>query len=88
MDELMEYSHHRFRNLIRPDEQEGVEKSIWKQINSENSDSNDYVQFHFAKKDGSYHPVLDHGRIVDNTYYGKIFYVLIIDCDLIEEHYE
>ena len=88
MDELMEYSHHRFRNLIRPDEQEGVEKSIWKQINSENSDSNDYVQFHFAKKDGSYHPVLDHGRIVENTYYGKIFYVLIIDCDLIEEHYE
>lgn len=87
MDEFLSYSHQRFRNLIRPDEREAVEESIWKQINSGVSGTNDYVQFHFAKKDGTYHPVLDHGRIVENTYYGNIFYVLIMDCALIETHY-
>lgn len=87
MDEFLSYTHHRFRNLIRPDEQDAVEASIWSQINSGASGSNDYVQFHFAKKDGSYHPVLDHGRIVENIYYGNVFYVLIMDCALIETHY-
>ena len=88
LDEFLEYSNHSFRNLIRTDEQEAVEESIWKQINSENSDSNDYVQFHFVRKDGTYRRVLDHGRIVDSTYYGRIFYVLIMDCSLLEAHYE
>lgn len=87
LDEFLNYSHYRFRNLIRPDEQDAVEKSIWEQINSKASGTNDYVQFHFAKKDGSYHPVLDHGRIVENTYYGNVFYVLIMDCALLETHY-
>lgn len=87
LDEFLSYSHHSFRNLIRPDEQADVEASIWKQINSGESGTNDYVQFHFAKKDGSYHPVLDHGRIVENTYYGNVFYVLIMDCALLETHY-
>lgn len=87
MDEFLTYTNQRFGNLIRPDEKEAVEESIWKQINSGVSGSNDYVQFHFAKKDGTYHPVLDHGRIVENTYYGNVFYVLIMDCALIETHY-
>lgn len=87
MDEFLAYSGQRFRNLIRPDEQDAVEASIWKQIHSGDSGTNDYVQFHFVRKDGTYHPVLDHGRIVENTYYGNIFYVLIMDCTLIETHY-
>lgn len=87
LDEFLSYSHHSFRNLIRPDEQAAVEASIWKQIHSGESGSNDYVQFHFVKKDGSYHPILDHGRIVENTYYGNVFYVLIMDCALLETHY-
>lgn len=87
LDEFLSYSHHSFRNLIRPDEQAAVEASIWKQIHSGESGSNDYVQFHFVKKDGSYHPILDHGHIVENTYYGNVFYVLIMDCALLETHY-
>ncbi len=87
-DEFLSYSDHCFHNLIRPDEQDAVEKSIWEQINSGTSGNNDYVQFNFAKRDGTYHPVLDHGRIVENTYYGRVFYVLIMDCALIETHYD
>ena len=87
MDEFLTYSGHSFRGLIRPDEQALVEKSIWDQIHSKANGTNDYVQFHFVKKDGSCHPVLDHGRIVENTYFGTIFYVLIMDCALLDTHY-
>lgn len=87
MDEFLTYSGHSFRGLIRPDEQALVEKSIWDQIHSKANGTNDYVQFHFVKKDGSCHPVLDHGRIVENTYFGTIFYVLIMACALLDTHY-
>ena len=36
----------------------------------------------------STHPVLDHGRIVESNYYGNVFYVLIMDCQLLDEHYD
>ena len=88
LDEFMQYSKHSFRNLIRSDEQEAVEKSIWQQIQSQADGTNDFVQFHFVKKDGSTHPVLDHGRIVESNYYGNVFYVLIMDCQLLDEHYD
>lgn len=88
LDDFLSYTDSHFRSLIRPDEQEAVEKSIWDQIDAKTSGNNDYVQFHFAKKDGTYHSVLDHGRIVENTYYGRVFYVLIMDCALIETHYD
>lgn len=87
-DDFLAHTNHRFRNLIRPDEQKTVESSIWNQINSKTDGNNDYVKFHFAKKDGSYHPVLDHGRIVKSRYYGNVFYVLIMDCSLVESYYD
>ena len=86
-EEFLAYTEHRFRNLIRPDERETVEASIWQQIDAKTSGDNDYVRFHFVKKDGSTKPVLDHGRIVQNRYYGNIFYVLIMDCALIDSYY-
>lgn len=86
-DDFMEFCGKRFGNLIRPDEKKSVEKSIWNQINSESDGSNDYVQFHFATKNGDYKPVLDHGRIVESANYGKVFYVLITDAGFIRSHY-
>ena len=87
-DDFLDYTDRRFRNLIHPDERDSVETSIWEQIDAKTSGNNDYVRFHFAKKDGTYIPVLDHGRIVENRYYGNVFYVLIMDCALIESYYD
>lgn len=87
-DDFLDYTDRRFRNLIHPDERDSVETSIWEQIDAKTSGNNDYVRFHFAKKDGSYLPVLDHGRIVENRYYGNVFYVLIMDCALVESYYD
>ena len=87
-DDFLDYTDRRFRNLIHPDERDSVETSIWEQIDAKTSGNNDYVRFHFAKKDGTYIPVLDHGRIVENRYYGNVFYVLIMDCALVESYYD
>ena len=77
----------KFQNLIHPDERESVESSIWDQIKNHRNGSDDYVRYRLKTKDGSYKQVLDHGRIVDSSTYGKVFYVLIIDAKFIEAHY-
>ena len=77
IDELFRLTKKSFRNLIREDEQQQIESSIWEQIDSGNE--NDYIHFHLRKADGTYFFVLDHGRIVENPQYGKVFYVLFMD---------
>lgn len=77
IDELFKLTKKSFRNLIREDEQQQIEASIWQQIDSGNE--NDYIHFHLRKADGTYLSVLDHGRIVENQQYGRVFYVLFMD---------
>ena len=79
MDELFRLTQKRFRNLIRKDEQQQIETSIWKQIDSGNE--NDYIHFHLRKADGTYLSVLDHGRIVESQQYGRVFYILFMDWE-------
>ena len=85
MDELLAYTGKSFCNLIRPDEQERCQKSIWSQING--GHSNDYIFFHMRKADGKYISVLDHGRIVDSVHNGRVFYVMIMDLKSLHRHY-
>ena len=85
MDELLAYTGKSFCNLIRLDEQESCQKSIWSQING--GHSNDYIFFHMQKADGTYISVLDHGRIVDSVYNGRVFYVMIMDLNSLQRHY-
>ena len=85
MDELLAYTGKSFCNLIRPDEQESCQKSIWSQING--GHSNNYIFFHMRKADGKYISVLDHGRIVDSVHNGRIFYVMIMDLKSLQMHY-
>ena len=85
MDELLAYTGKSFCNLIRPDEQENCQKSIWSQING--GHSNDYIFFHMRKADGTYISVLDHGRIVDSVHNGRVFYVMIMDLNALQRHY-
>lgn len=87
LDDFFEFTGKKFSNLIHPDELEEVEESIWKQILSGINKTNDYVQYRLATKGGIYKNVLDFGRIVENEYYGQVFYVLIIDYDHVKEHY-
>ena len=85
MDELLAYTGKSFRNLIRRDELESCQKSIWSQIDGGNV--NDYSFFHMRKADGTYISVLDHGRIVDLVHNGRVFYVMIMDLKSLQRHY-
>ena len=85
MDELLAYTGNSFCNLIRPDEQESCQKSIWSQING--GHSNNYIFFHMKKADGTYISVLDHGRIVDSVHNGRVFYVIIMDLKSLQRHF-
>lgn len=86
LDSLLKYTQGSFRNLICEQEREDIERRIWKQI--EEGHQNDYVYYHMQKEDGTYLHVLDHGRIVENATYGKIFYVLIMDFDSMNRHFK
>ena len=85
IDELFSLTNKSFHNLIREDEQQQIETSIWKQIDAGNN--NDYIHFHLRKADGTYLSVLDHGRIVENQQYGRVFYVLFMDWEAMHIHY-
>ena len=85
IDELFSLTRKSFHNLIREDEQQQIEASIWKQIDAGNN--NDYIHFHLRKADGTYLSVLDHGRIVESQQYGRVFYVLFMDWEAMHIHY-
>ena len=85
MDELFKQTKKSFRNLIREDEKQQIESSIWEQIDS--GKENDYIYFHLKKADGTYLSVLAHGRIVESQQYGRVFYVLFMDWEEMHIHY-
>ena len=85
IDKLFSLTNRSFHNLIREDEQQQIETSIWKQIDAGNN--NDYIHFHLRKADGTYLSVLDHGRIVESQQYGRVFYVLFMDWEAMHIHY-
>ena len=85
--EFFLYTNRSFRNLISKPEQKDIEDSIWRQINEGDGHSNDYVSFSLVRKDGTLRKVFDHGRIVNNSYYGRVFYVLMMDQEHMGQHY-
>ena len=85
IDKLFSLTNRSFHNLIREDEQQQIETSIWKQIDAGNN--NDYIHFHLRKADGTYLSVLDRGRIVESQQYGRVFYVLFMDWEAMHVHY-
>lgn len=87
MDDFLHFTDRKFCNLVHPEEYDQVEESIWQQIESTEDNVNVYVKYRLARKDGTYRQVLDFGRIVQSEHYGPVFYVLIMDLDVIREHY-
>ena len=85
LDALFKGTKKSFRNLIREDQQELVEASIWSQI--ENGSNDDYIHYHLRKADGTYIFVLDQGRIVESKHFGRVFYVLFMDWQAMQNRY-
>ncbi len=88
LDDFFEFTKRQFKNLIHPNEIQAVEDSIWSQIKITENKTNDYVWYHLATKSGGYKNVFDIGHIVESEHYGRVFYVLLIDYDIVCSHYE
>ncbi len=75
IDELFKLTKKSFRNLIREDEQQQIEASIGSKSTAAMKTT--MFTFIFEKADGTYFSVLDHGRIVENQQYGRVFLCVV-----------
>lgn len=87
MPAFFDYTKRSFRNLVAPAEQDSVQTSVWAQVNADCADINAYVRFSLVRHDGSQVQVLAHGRIVEHSSYGRLFYVLFEDVAKHEQYY-
>lgn len=79
-EEFMEYVHGSFMGLVHPDDLNHTEASIWKQINESKGDvDNDFVEYRIITKKGNVKRIIDNGRLVESKFYGKVFYVILIE---------
>ena len=76
---FFDYTKRSFRNLVAPSKQDSVQTSVWAQVNADCADIDAYVRFSLVRHNGSLVEVLGHGRIVEHSSYGRLFYVLIED---------
>lgn len=76
---FFDYTKRSFRNLVAPSEQDSVQTSVWEQVNADCADIDAYVRFSLVRHNDSLVDVLGHGRIVEHSSYGRLFYVLIED---------
>ncbi|MFR6590741.1 MAG: PAS domain S-box protein [Gallintestinimicrobium sp.] len=72
-----------FHSLIREDEQQQIEASIWEQIDSGNE--NDYIHFIFDGQILSF--CTGSWENCRKPQYGKVFYVLFMDWEDMHIHY-
>ncbi len=79
-EEFLEFVHGSFMGMLHPDDLDEIEASIWKQINESQGDvDNDFVDYRIITKKGNIKRVIDNGRLVDSKFYGKVFYVILIE---------
>lgn len=83
LNDFFEFTGQQFAGLVHPDDYGYVEENIWNQIDIDAGQSYDYVKYRLAAKDGTYRKVIDFGHLVDSEHYGRVFYVLVVDYDMV-----
>lgn len=73
------HTHNSFKGIVHPDDLDGVEQSISKQIES-SMDNLDYVEYRIIPKDGIVRWVEDYGHFVHRESAGDFYYVFISDA--------
>jgi diguanylate cyclase (GGDEF)-like protein len=83
-DELLDLCDGSFRGMMDPSQRDRVEASIRSQIEDGAGSDRDFAAYDIVRADGQRVRVLDAGRLVDNEYYGRVFFVLLINAELVE----
>lgn len=81
LEEFMEYTGGTFDGIVHPDEIKLVDDIIWAQIDKNINYCKDYVDYRIITKTGKVKEVIDCGRFVESEFYGRVFYVMLLDKD-------
>ena len=81
LEDFMEYTGGTFDGIVHPDEIQTVDDIIWAQIDENINFCKDYVDYRIITKNNNIKEVIDCGRFVDSEFYGKVFYVMLLDKD-------
>ena len=79
LDEFKELTGYTFQGMVHPDDFESIQNSIDTQIDHDEGDSMDHVEYRIIRKDGDIRWVDDYGHFSYSPEYGDIYYVFIND---------
>jgi hypothetical protein len=79
VSEFMEYVDFDVKGTIYKEDYDKTIKAIWEQIDSGKTEKKDYVEYRILTKKGVLKGVRGYGRLVDDSRYGSIFYVLLVN---------
>ena len=79
VSEFMEYVDFDVKGTIYKEDYDKTIKAIWEQIDSGKTEKKDYVEYRILTKKGVLKSVRGYGRLVDDSRYGSIFYVLLVN---------
>ncbi|MEE8807599.1 MAG: diguanylate cyclase [Lactimicrobium sp.] len=93
-DDFCSFTGGKFTHIIVPEDRSRVEASIWEQINHQKETETekkpyyeDYVEYSIITKDGRVIPVIDVGRLVEDSSYGGVFFVFIYEKAAMDEDF-
>ncbi len=79
LSEFKELTGYTFEGMVHPDDFRIIQDSIDSQIDSDEGDSFDHVEYRIIKKDGEVRWVDDFGHYGYSPEYGDVYYVFISD---------
>ncbi len=81
LEEFLDFYKRSFRNFVHPDDLSRVESEIARQQGQEQNDHLDYVCYRVIDKGGHPRDYIDVGKLIDNEYYGELYFVLLLEIN-------
>ena len=79
LEGFLDFYQRSFRKFVHPDDLDRVENEIAEQQGLEQNDHLDYVSYRVIDKGGHTRDYIDVGRLISNEYYGKLYFVLLME---------
>ena len=83
LDELIEIASGSFKGLVHPSDYRRVRESIDQQIIENHNDLSEFVKYRIFTKNGLTKDVMEFGRLTRSNYYGDVYYILLVDQDML-----
>ena len=79
LEEFRQLTGYTFQGMVHPDDFQRIQDAIDEQIDADEGDSLDQVEYRIIRKDGEIRWVDDYGHFSHSPEYGDIYYVFISD---------